>query len=141
FNAIEGYAFKGYFKLDGPPGKVKSLITTQKVMYNMLQAHAQVYQAIKEKRGIFLGNNGLYEQYKTKNSSIPELKIGIQKKMILLEIKNGNYFYAEHYIPFVNLLKKVIQLLDTHPGHLTIIMNGHHKINQIPMIGHTASFM
>lgn len=85
FNAIEGYAFKGYFTLDGPPGKTKSLITTQKVMYNCLNAHAQVYQAIKGSRGILFNTQGLYQNYKAKNSTIPDPQIGIQKNMILFD--------------------------------------------------------
>lgn len=85
FNAIEGYAFKGYYTLDGPPGKRKSLITTEKVINNMLNAHAQVYQSIKGTSGIFFGKNGLYQEYKAKNSAIPEPRIGIQKNIVLFD--------------------------------------------------------
>lgn len=90
FNAIEGYAFKGYYKLDGPPGITKSLFTTEKVMYNMLNAHAQVYQAIKgSSSGLFAGlfseKQGLYQQYKEKNNSIPDPQIGIQKNIVLFD--------------------------------------------------------
>lgn len=86
FNAIEGYAFKGYYTYDGPPGKEKSLPKTQAVMYNMLAAHAQIYHAIKSTEGIFFGTNGLYQQLKAKNNvSIPEPHIGIQKNIFLLD--------------------------------------------------------
>jgi beta-glucosidase len=80
FNAIEGYAFKGYYTLDGPPGlpHKKSLFITEKVMYNMLNAHTQVYEAIK-------GKHGLYEKYKKNNSHIPNPQIGIQKNIVLFD--------------------------------------------------------
>lgn len=78
FNAIEGYAFKGYFTLDGPPGIKKSLFTTEKVMYNMLNAHAHVYKAIK-------GTNGLYQNYKKINPTILTPQIGIQKNIVLFD--------------------------------------------------------
>ena len=70
FNAIEGYAFKGYFTLDGPPGTKKSLFATENVMYNMLAAHAASYKAIK----------ALYKKYK--NEDIPAPQIGIQKNIV-----------------------------------------------------------
>ncbi len=73
FNAIEGYAFKGYFTLDGPPGTKKSLLTTENVMYNMLAAHAESYKAIK----------ALYKQYKNKDIPVPQ--IGIQKNIVPLD--------------------------------------------------------
>lgn len=71
FNAIEGYAFKGYYTLDGPPGTKRSLFTTQKVMYNMLSAHGQIYDAIKN----------IYNSYKN-NPKIPIPLIGLQKNII-----------------------------------------------------------
>lgn len=78
FNAIEGYAFKGYYTLDGPPGTKKSLFTTEKVMYNMLNAHAQVYRAIK-------GCSGLYNEYKKTNPKTINPQIGIQKNIVLFD--------------------------------------------------------
>ena len=96
FNAIEGYAFKGYYTLDGPPGTKKSLITTQKVMLNMLSAHAQVYQAIKGKTRMFFTEPGLYQKYKPHNPLIPNPQIGIQKNIVLFDpFENKNTSFCE----------------------------------------------
>ena len=80
FNAIEGYAFKGYHQLDGPPGikEKQGLIQTQKVMVNMLEAHVQVYQAIK-------GPDGLFNKMVSQKNNIPKPLIGIQKNIALLD--------------------------------------------------------
>jgi beta-glucosidase len=89
FNAIEGYAFKGYYKLDGPPGdpKKKSLFMTEKVMYNMLQAHQQCYDSIKE----------LFAHYKN-DSMIPNPQIGIQKNIVLFDpFQNEKTSFCEKY--------------------------------------------
>lgn len=75
FNAIEGYAFKGYYTLDGPPGKQKSLSKTQTVMYNMLAAHAGSYQAIKN----------MHADYSKQKKDIHIPQIGIQKNIVLLD--------------------------------------------------------
>lgn len=75
FNAIEGYAFKGYYTLDGPPGKQKNLLKTQQVMYNMLAAHGATYKAIKI----------LHKKYSKKQPEIPNPQIGIQKNIVLLD--------------------------------------------------------
>lgn len=75
FNAIEGYAFKGYYTLDGPPGKQKSLLKTQEVIYNMLAAHAGAYKAIKQ----------LHKQFVVANKNIPYPQVGIQKNIVLLD--------------------------------------------------------
>lgn len=81
FNAIEGYAFKGYFTLDGAPGKEKSMQKTAEVMLNMLKAHVQIYKRIK-------GDNGAWQQLKEQEpaSVFPEPLIGIQKNVIFLDI-------------------------------------------------------
>lgn len=86
FNAIEGYAFKGYHTLDGPPGikSKKSLQQTQVVMANMLNAHVQVYQAIK-------GPGGLY----TKGSFLSDPQIGIQKNIILLDPNRNSWICTQ----------------------------------------------
>ncbi|HXW85924.1 MAG TPA: family 1 glycosylhydrolase, partial [Candidatus Bathyarchaeia archaeon] len=47
FNAIEGYAFKGYYTGNGAPGKKGDLQKTADVMGNMLLAHAHTYKALK----------------------------------------------------------------------------------------------
>jgi len=75
FNAIEGYAFKGYWTLDGPPQK-HNMQLAQIVMANMLDSHVKIYQAIK-------GEKGLYFEYQ--NQSIPNPQIGIQKNIALLD--------------------------------------------------------
>lgn len=87
FNAIEGYAFKGYYKLDGPPGITKSLATTQQVMANMLEAHVQVYQKIK-------GPHGLYSQLYQTDNNIPLPLIGIQKNIVLLDPAKEEYIWV-----------------------------------------------
>jgi beta-glucosidase len=75
FNAIEGYAFKGYWTSDGPPG-IHNMQITQTVMSNMLNAHVQIYQAIKSPEGLYRTNV---------NKNIPEPQIGIQKNIVLLD--------------------------------------------------------
>lgn len=76
FNAIEGYAFKGYWTHDGPPG-IHNMQKTQTVMANMLNAHVQIYQAIK-------GSQGLFNEYAAqKKLKIPQ--IGIQKNIVPLD--------------------------------------------------------
>jgi len=86
FNAIEGYAFKGYQQGDGPPGIKNNMYLTQKVMAHMLEAHVQIYQAIKGK------TNGMYTLYKTVNPSIPLPQIGLQKNVVMLDPYHNVYF-------------------------------------------------
>lgn len=74
FNAIEGYAFKGYYTLDGPPGTKRNMQLTQQVMANMLEAHVQIYTALKN----------IYHNFKQQND-IPSPLIGIQKNIVLLD--------------------------------------------------------
>ena len=87
FNAIEGYAFKGYYTLDGPPGKKKSQLLTQHVMANMLTAHVNIYQAIK-------GKDGLYDRGKAQDPTIPLPLIGIQKNIVLLDPYQESYIWV-----------------------------------------------
>jgi len=75
FNAIEGYAFKGYWTQDGPPG-LHNMQLTQTVMAHMIDAHVETYQAIK-------GPNGMYHIFDTKN--IPKPQIGLQKNIVPLD--------------------------------------------------------
>lgn len=86
FNAIEGFAFKGYFTLQGPPSKpgnfFQRLQTVSLVMANMLEAHVQVYEAIK---GITGKSTGLYQKLKEINPSICEPQIGIQKNILPID--------------------------------------------------------
>jgi beta-glucosidase len=76
FNAIEGYAFKGYYQLDGPPGgDTKSFYKTELVMANMLNAHVEIYQAIKER----------YKNTYKNEKDHPEPQIGLQKNIAILD--------------------------------------------------------
>jgi beta-glucosidase len=83
FNAIEGYAFKGYYQADNPPGE-KNLQKTLEVMANMLKAHVDIYQAIK-------GKKGMYTAFKNKDNSIPNPQIGIQKNIVPLDAYNKTW--------------------------------------------------
>ncbi len=91
FNAIEGYAFKGYSKsaLDGPPGDPNNsgMYITQQVMANMLEAHVRFYQSVKNKE------DGLYYEKLKENNAIPNPQIGIQKNIVVLDpIYQNTYF-------------------------------------------------
>ena len=50
YNAPEGYAFKGYHQKQGPPAdpKQSNLRTVAQVLKNMLEAHVQMYYALKD---------------------------------------------------------------------------------------------
>ncbi|RTL07016.1 glycoside hydrolase family 1 protein [Candidatus Dependentiae bacterium] len=88
FNAIEGYAFKGYFTLDGAPGTKKSMQMTAEVMSNMLKAHVEIYKAIKGVRNrIDPSTSKWQELVKTyPDTYFPCPQIGIQKNIIFLDI-------------------------------------------------------
>ena len=88
FNAIEGYAFKGYWQLDGPPGKpeLKSMQTTVEVMKNMLKAHVEIYRAIKGIPNEQYHIKPLYIQRKIESPTIAEPQIGIQKNIVPLDL-------------------------------------------------------
>jgi beta-glucosidase len=77
FNAPEAYAIKGYAKGENSPGIIDDWQKVQEVLVNMLDAHVEVYQAIK-------GPNGLYNQY-ADNSTVSHPRIGIQKNIIMLD--------------------------------------------------------
>ncbi len=77
FNAPEAYAIKGYAKGENSPGIEDDWQKVQEVLVNMLDAHVEVYQAIK-------GPHGLYNQY-INNTRIPNPRIGIQKNIIMLD--------------------------------------------------------
>jgi len=83
FNAIEGYAFKGYYTLDGPPGKEKNMQLTQQVMANMLEAHVQVYKSFKK----------IYHKFPDQKN-IPHPLIGIQKNIVLLDSPDNANIYV-----------------------------------------------
>ncbi len=75
FNAIEGYAFKGYYLQEGPPGISQSMHNTQIAMTHMLSAHIRIYKALKK-------------AYQIKRESDPSLKqpqIGLQKNILPLD--------------------------------------------------------
>lgn len=118
FNAVEGYAFKGYYTLDGPPGKVKSLARAEQVMANMLEAHVQIYQAIK-------GTNGLYQQHYENNDNIPLPLIGIQKNIVLLDPAHEEYIW-------IRTLTRTICVSGTdlqNSGFFNFFTSGTFKIN------------
>lgn len=77
FNAPEAYAIKGYAKGENSPGEHDNWQKVEEVLANMLDAHVDIYQAIK-------GKNGLYHLHK-EQSSIPNPQIGIQKNIIMLD--------------------------------------------------------
>jgi len=83
FNAVEGYAFKGYWIGDGAPGIKGDMQKTALVIKNMLEAHVQVYQEIKQN----------YQHYhwclSKKNIDIPNPQIGIQKNILPLDPANN----------------------------------------------------
>lgn len=99
FNAIEGYAFKGYYTLDGAPGKTKSMHLTAQVMCNMLKAHTKIYKAIKGLPHATTQNttsgrwHELVQLYPEKHFPCPQ--IGIQKNIIFLDIA---YDKLIHYL-------------------------------------------
>ncbi len=80
FNAIEGYAFKGYQRGESAPGETNNLQKTCNVMGNMLVAHVEIYEALKE----------AYKNLLAKNSTINEPLIGIQKNVLPLEPANNS---------------------------------------------------
>src|SRR5581483_2444996 len=107
FNAIEGYAFKGYRAdngiFDGPPGKIEKsgLAITQQVMANMLEAHVRVYQKIKEK-------NGLYEKKREQDPDIPNPQIGIQKNIVILDPMRKSPYLSDYFAQLASASVSVI---------------------------------
>jgi beta-glucosidase len=83
FNAIEGYAFKGYYTLDGPPGIKKNMQLTQQVMANMLEAHVQIYRSLKK----------MYPDLNNQKT-LPNPLIGIQKNIVLLDSPDDSSIYV-----------------------------------------------
>ncbi|HTM06463.1 MAG TPA: family 1 glycosylhydrolase [Patescibacteria group bacterium] len=95
FNAIEGYAFKGYYTLDGAPGIKKDMQTTTEVMCNMLKAHVAIYRAIK---GITAEQSaGLWQQLQEQHpdTNLPCPQIGIQKNIMFLDLAYDSWM---HYV-------------------------------------------
>lgn len=74
FCAIEGYAFKSYYQADNEPGE-RNLQKTMEVMANMLEAHVDVYQAIKD----------IYNKKFLNKKNILNPQIGIQKNIVPLD--------------------------------------------------------
>jgi len=83
FNAPEAYAIKGYAKGENSPGETDNWQKVEEVLANMLDAHVDVYQAIK-------GTNGLYDMYKEQHN-IPMPQIGIQKNIIMLDTASSTW--------------------------------------------------
>jgi beta-glucosidase len=80
FCAIEGYAFKSYYQADNSPGE-KNLQKTMEVMANMLEAHVDVYQAIKD----------IYNKKFLTKKNVPNPQIGIQKNIVPLDAVNKTW--------------------------------------------------
>lgn len=113
-NAPEGIAFKGRYTLTGAPGKEKSLQKTMLVMQNILEAHVQIYEAIKGNP--LKGTTGLWQKAQKEcakvDQVISEPMIGIQKNIIQFDIAHDT---ALHYIcsPLTSMLnKKAVSLSD-----------------------------
>ncbi len=75
YNAIECYAFKGYFRCEASPVIKNNIHLTQTVMKNMLEAHVSIYQAIHNE----------YKQLIQNNPEIPKPMVGIQKNVIPMD--------------------------------------------------------
>jgi len=101
FNAVEGYAFKGYYTRDGAPGLSGSMPTTQTVIAHMLDAHVRIYRIFKK----------AYTERIALGESIPEPRIGIQKNVLPLDpdswnplsqlgARMGNYLQNHGYYSF-----------------------------------------
>ena len=88
YNAIEGYAFKGYYKGEGSPGIKGDLHTTQVVMKNMLEAHVRIYQEIKKS----------YRRFVQINDTITEPLIGIQKNIIPMDIAQHSLWWTLSFL-------------------------------------------
>jgi beta-glucosidase len=86
FCAIEGYAFKAYYQADNAPGE-KNLQKTMEVMANMLEAHVDVYQAIKK----------IYHEKYAHDKNIPNPQIGIQKNIVPLDAINKTWRHTVNY--------------------------------------------
>lgn len=79
FNAVEGYAYKGYWTLDGAPGLYQNMHTTQTVIAHMLESHVYIYRALK----------AAYKNRINKGEIIPNPQIGIQKNVLPLDRTSG----------------------------------------------------
>jgi len=86
FCAIEGYAFKSYYQADNAPGE-RDLQKTMEVMANMLEAHVDVYRAIK----------ALYTAKSAINKNIPNPQIGIQKNIVPLDAINKTWKHTVNW--------------------------------------------
>lgn len=97
FNAIEGFAFKGYYTLQGPPSKtgnfIQRLQNTAHVMANMLEAHVQAYESIK---GVAGSSTGIYHKLKKENPALAEPQVGIQKNILPIDPATNNL--ANYYV-------------------------------------------
>lgn len=82
FNAVEGYAYKGYWTLDGAPGNKADMRITQTIIAHMLESHVLIYRAFKQ----------AYKEKNNTGKSIPEPRIGIQKNVLPLDWKWSHPF-------------------------------------------------
>lgn len=74
-NGSESYAFRAYFAQETPPYE-KSLQKTLEVQCNILEAHVQIYEAIKEEYQ-YIKSLDIYLE----DATYPEPLIGIQKNV------------------------------------------------------------
>jgi beta-glucosidase len=124
-NAPEGIAFKGRYTLTGAPGKEKSLQKTMIVMQNILEAHVQIYEAIKGNP--LTGTTGLWQEAQKECAKvgqvISEPMIGIQKNIIQFDIA---YDTALHYMcaPLTNMMNKMAVSLSDDPFY-SFFTTGH----------------
>jgi len=81
FNAVEGYAFKGYYTGDGTPGIKGNMQKTTDVITNMVESHVQVYKAINKSYKHY----EFYFREQNQNIDIPKPQIGIQKNILPLD--------------------------------------------------------
>ena len=119
FNAIEGYAFKGYHTGECSPGEKGNLQSVAQVMAHMLEAHVRFYQAIK-------GNGGLYHQLKKQNQDIPEPQIGLQKNIHQLDPSNKTLFHK--CLSFISRIICSIGNMIQNDGFYGFFTNGKFRV-------------
>jgi len=120
FNAVEGYAFKGYWVGDGAPGIKGDMQKTALVIKNMLEAHVQVYQKIKENYQHY------YRHLRKQSTDIPKPQIGIQKNILPLD-PASNTWKQKLLSVFSRMVCEVGNLLQNE-GFYNFFTNGTYRI-------------
>ena len=131
FNAIEGYAFKGYFRGEGAPGNPEyknNMELVALVMKHMLQAHVDIYTAIKGITDTDTKKHipGLYENKLKDNPTVPNPQIGIQKNIVLLD---PSYASLSHFCfsPLSNICIHIGNILQNE-GFYKFLTTGNFQI-------------